>query len=669
MIKTRRNLSLVLVAIATLCPLAELRAQETAAVTGPAKTLIDVTASGSEAQFTPDDQANNQVSVSHDGSGVVITVAQGTSKYPGVMVKAADGKPWDCSTFGHIEARVTNLGTTRTAVVMVVADSADGQNSSAELVRLDPGQSQTLKAIFGYSYNLKGNTINAATIDHLLIFGGQTKGAPEVFRVETLVAGGPAGEQMPVIPGNVITKPANGVLFGPGAKLDPKQLSGTAGAQAAIAADGSSLDLTFTAPNQSATLKPADGVWSLNDHLEVKVKLRNSGQTAVTPSVRLDSRRGSSATVAASAPVAPGAETEITVPFQSAVPWVGISEPAQNVLEGKKEWGGNPGTGTPYYSNLTTGVTILASDAGQLQVASIIADVPQPNLPSWLGQRPPVDGDWVKTFEDNFDGSTIDLKKWNIYMGGTYHIGKYNHFSKDNVMVKDGQVILRINQNRGHHDDDPNAEINDLATGYLDTYGKWTQRYGYFEIKVKLSRIPGMFPAFWLMPDRGIGWSGKVKRDSTRDNGMEFDIMETQSIWGPFRHDWGMHWDGYFQYHKSNGSFTQYVEPDKDGFITVGMLWTPGKVVEYDDGQETGSWENPRVGSLEEYMIIDNVTGGWENEPVDITQLPGDLAVKYVRCWQRKDLASPDDGPKSNDGGPYPPGQGPMAAPATTPAQ
>jgi beta-glucanase (GH16 family) len=658
----------VLVAVTTLCLFAAARADDPTAAPDPSKTLIDVTANGSEAQFVPDDQAHGQVSAAHDPSGVTITVAPGVSKYPGVTVKSADGKPWDCSAFGHIEARITNQGTTRFPVVLSVADSADGQNASAEVLRLNPGQTGVLKVVFGYSYGDKGQSINSAAIDHLLIFAGPAKTAPENFRVESLVAAGSAGEKMPVNPANVITKPANGVVFGPGVSLDARQLVGNAGAQAATAPDATSLNLTFTGPNQSATIKPLMGVWSLNDYLEVKVKLKNSGQTPVTPSVRLDGKRGASAVIAAAGPLAPGAETEITVPFQASTPWIGVSDATQNTLEGKKEYGGNPGTGTPYYSNLTSGITVLASDAGQLQVTSIIADTPTDDAPVWLGQKPPVDGDWTKTFEDNFDGNSVDLKKWNIYMGGTYHIGKYNHFSKDNVIVRDGTATLRIEKKRGHHDDDPNAEINDLATGYLDTFGKWTQRYGYFEVKLKLSRIPNMFPAFWLMPDRGIAWNGKVQRDSTRDGGMEFDIMETQSIWGPWRHDWGMHWDGYFQYHKSNGSFTQYVTPDSEGFITVGMLWEPGKVTEFDNGKETGSWENPRVGNQEEYMIIDNVTGGWENEALDESQLPGDLVVKYVRCWQRKDLASADDGPKPNDGGPYPPGKGPMPAPVTTSA-
>jgi hypothetical protein len=51
---------------------------------------------------------------------------------------------------------------------------------------------------------------------------------------------------------------------------------------------------------------------------------------------------------------------------------------------------------------------------------------------------------------------------------------------------------------------------------------------------------------------------------------------------------------------------------------------------------------------------------------MDDAQLPADLAIDYIRVWQRKDLASPEDGPKPNDGGPLAPGVT-QEVPATKP--
>ena len=60
------------------------------------------------------------------------------------------------------------------------------------------------------------------------------------------------------------------------------------------------------------------------------------------------------------------------------------------------------------------------------------------------------------------------------------------------------------------------------------------------------------------------------------------------------------------------------------------------------------------------------LTGGWESEPMDDAQLPSDFVFDYIRAWQRKDLASPEDGPKPNEGGPLAPGVTMEVKPAKT---
>jgi hypothetical protein len=636
----------------------------------PSQVLVTVAAPGSEARFAPSDQANGQVIVarSTDPAGVELTIAPGTSSYPGVVVGPEGGVPWNLAAFGHVEARLTNLGAEKISVVIRLDDDADGgQTSNAQNFALKPGETRVCKALFGYSWGAPSASINPGKVTAITIFSGKVAKVPAHFRIESLQAAGPAGEKMPVDPNLVATRPAGGVIVGPGIVLDPKQLVAKAGAKAVLV-EGGGIDLTLTAAKQTVTVKPPVGCWRLNDHLEVKVRLRNTGTGPAFPRVRLESRPGPSDEITATSPLAPGTETELTIPFKAAVPWRGVADPAQNQLEGKKEWGGEPGTGTLFASCFANGITISADAPAELRVLAAVAGMPKVELPAWLGQRPPVDGDWVQTFNDDFDGTSIDLNRWNIYTETEWHLGAQTHYSKDNVIVKDGMLTLRVERKHGHHNDNPAMKANDLATGNADTFGKWTQRYGYFEARMKLPTAPSMFTAFWMMPDRGIdtpdeGWGRYNARRSTKNGGMEFDIMESLSLWGPWRHDFGMHWDDYVKYHKSTGVFTCYVPPDKDGFITVGMLWTPGLVVMYDNGREAARWESPRVGWIQSYFILQNITGGWESEPLDDRQLPGDMVFDYVRAWQRKDLATPADGPKPNLGGPYAP---PYPSPAAS---
>ena len=124
------------------------------------------------------------------------------------------------------------------------------------------------------------------------------------------------------------------------------------------------------------------------------------------------------------------------------------------------------------------------------------------------------------------------------------------------------------------------------------------QRYGYFEARVKLPTAPGLWPTFWLMPDRGAAAGPQWKRQDTGNGGMEFDIMEHLTRWGPYRYNIALHWDGYGKEHKAVGSATNYVQADKDGFITSGLLWTPGSAVFYCNGRELWRWEDPRVSNV-----------------------------------------------------------------------
>ena len=115
--------------------------------------------------------------------------------------------------------------------------------------------------------------------------------------------------------------------------------------------------------------------------------------------------------------------------------------------------------------------------------------------------------------------------------------------------------------------------------------------------------------------------------------------MEHLTRWGPYRYNIALHFDDYGKDHKSVGSACNYVQADKDGFITPGLLWTPGSAVFYCNGKELWRWDDPRVSCVPSHFIFEVTTGGWDNDPVDDSQLPADYVVDYVRVWQRRDLA------------------------------
>jgi len=587
-----------------------------------------------------------------DAAGVVVAIQPGADKFPGVTFRPPQGI-WDLSAYGHVDARLVNTSTNRLVLSLRVDNAGDWHTSpwSFESLHLAPGAAGNLRVYFGMSFGKTAFALHPEAVIRILVFAGKSD-ATQSFRIESLQAGGAPGERPAVDPKSIRITPRQGRLLEAGAISNAAaQLVVTGGAQAAVITNNDGdIALRLTLPpsktEQSLQFHPAVGRWDLRDFLEVRVQVRNAGMAPLVPRLRVEGDNGPSDWAAAKAPLAPGAVTELVASFIPAVPWTCLpSSPKPGHVNNL------PGTGTKLTSDAVAAITV-AADAGAVErvlvVESIRADLPPPPvMPAWLGKRPPVDGAWNMTFDDEFNGAAINTDLWNVV--GQNFYDKVSHYSRDNVIVKDGLLRLRYEKQRGWHNDDPAFKPwgptavsgeTPYATGYLDTFGKWTQRYGYFESRLKLPRAPGLWPAFWMMPDRGPAFGSPGKRGSTSDGGMEFDIAEWLSRWGQYRYNIAMHWDGYGPEHKAAGTGTIYVQPDADGFLTCGLLWTPGVAIYYCNGREVLRWEDPRVSCMPADLMFTMPCGGWDNNALDDAQLPADLVVDYVRVWQRADLAN-----------------------------
>jgi beta-glucanase (GH16 family) len=572
---------------------------------------------------TPDEVS---IAASEDAAhpGTVVSVTPGKSGYPGVVVEPKGGA-WDLSAFGHVAATVTNLGTKDISMALRLDNSGGGPEPwNTEVTYLKGGETKTVKLIFGYSYGKAAYQLDSGRVVKMLLFTSKAK-EPVSWRIESIVAGGEPGEKPPVKPESVRTAPKpGGILLGKGG-LEPAMFKAGGNAASNNVADGT-WKVAFNKTGQFAQLKPAQGKWDFRAGLQAVLKIKNTGTGAVLPSARLESDDKKSDKITAESPLAPGQEMDLVVPFAAASTWNSA----------------NKESGSQFSNHKATAIILSADTENEpqsLEVSSIKIGLPAaPKLPEWLGKRPPVEGDWKLTLDENFDEKQINEKVWSIY--GENYWDKTTYFSKDNVILKDGMVTLRVTKKKGFHNDDPSHKRGEkeYATGFLESYGKFTQKYGYWEARTKLAVPPGVWPAFWLMPDRG-GDGPQWQRADTKNGGMEFDIMEHLSGWGLYRYNIAMHWDGYDKGHKAIGTSAIYVQPDKDGFITTGLIWTPGLAVFYANGVEVGRHENERVSNVESNILFTLPMGGWDNLPMDDAQLPADFVIDYVRVWQRKDLA------------------------------
>ena len=550
--------------------------------------------------------------------------------YPGVVLLPSGSPVWDLSANGAVAVKVFNPGEKSLSLNLRVDSEGDWRDNpwNATSFTVPAGKAVEGRVTFGFSFGKPAFKLDSSKVKKILVFTGKSKDERKFVILSALAVGEP-GEKPVGFAEHV--KPANGQLFNLQGQQPAPQIE-TRGATASIA-DGaikiSVLPSTKEAYPTVLCKAPKSQIIDLSEYLKVAFTVKNEGAEPAKFKLRVDSKNSNGTDNCAAAPmdsIAPGESKTVEVKFASDKPWV----------KGEKN------SGSRISSVDVMGIAIIfekpLKGEVRLSVSDIKAEMEFAEIPDWLGKRPPVDGDWKLTFEDNFDGNAIDQSKWSYY--GPNFWDKQSHWSKDNVIVENGVAKLRYEAKKGFHNDDPKEKSSDYAAGFLESYGKWTQLYGYFEARMKLPPAPGLWPAFWLMPDRGVAAGPQWKRQDTANGAMEFDVMENLTRWGVNRYNIAMHWDGYSKDHKMGGHDRVYIAPDKDGFITCGVLWTPGSAIYYCNGKEVLRWVDERVSKVQSNMMFTLPLGGWDNNAIDKSKLPADFIIDYVRVWQRKDLES-----------------------------
>lgn len=564
-----------------------------------------------------------------------VALVAGAKGLPGVIILPASGEVWDFSKFSRIEAVIQNTGDVALPVSLRVDNKGHWKEApwSTESVMFEPGQTATVVVFFGFSHGMKPSfALDRSQVTQFLLFA---PGADESrsFVVKSISVAGESDETPGRWLSQANTAPEEGRILGPEAALiSSPQLTGFNGAAIAASASGDRLQIQFTGEFQSAQLRPLSGKWDLRFANRLEVEVINTGADPIWPKVGVQSTKSSVYAASSEVSVAAGEKVVIQVPFSSPTLWRagvmgnGEQKPIGHIIP---EWVSKEATGISFGSGQKKGDQSFEVTRIEAVAASVV-------FPEWIGKKPPVEGDWVQTLSEEFDAPDLDESIWNTE--ATNHWDKRSGFSRENTTVSDGIARLRFEHRTSRHDDDPEGEEKDYTTGFLDTFGKWKQRYGYFEARMKLPKAPGLWPAFWMMPDRGPASEPRWKREQTTNGGMEFDIMEYLSGWGPYRYNVAFHWDGYGKNHLHAGTSGIYFQTDEAGFFTTGLLWLPGEAIYYCNGVEVGRWECDRVSDIPSILMFTHVSGGWDNESLDLAQLPDDFVIDYVRCWQRRDL-------------------------------
>ncbi len=263
------------------------------------------------------------------------------------------------------------------------------------------------------------------------------------------------------------------------------------------------------------------------------------------------------------------------------------------------------------------------------------------------------DAKWKLVWSDEFSKAEIDHSKWNFETGnwivdkdgnpvaaGWGNNEKQFYTDKnENAFVKDGKLVIRAKKEQASDQ----FGTYDYTSAKLTTKGTFSKTYGRYEMRAKLPKGKGLWPAFWMLPeeDRYGGWAASG----------EIDIMES---WGsqPDKVAGTIHYGETWPNNKYTGKDYHFAEGDGiDKWHTYAVEWEPGEIRWYVDGQlyqtqndwyakeanKASKYSYPAPFDQNFYLIMNLAVGGWFDGDVDeTTPFPAEMEVDYVRVFDLK---------------------------------
>jgi O-antigen/teichoic acid export membrane protein len=186
--------------------------------------------------------------------------------------------------------------------------------------------------------------------------------------------------------------------------------------------------------------------------------------------------------------------------------------------------------------------------------------------------------------------------------------------------IRDGGLVIRASPIV-----DPSISSKlrlQYASGLLTTARSFKFRYGYVEMRARVPKGKGLWPAFWLAPG-DQSWP------------PEIDILESLG------HDMNQY---FITIHSSVNGVQTRAQGQVDTsdlsqrFHTYGVKWTPQEIVWYFDGRPVARTPTPADMHKPMYMIVNLAVGGhWPGAPDQTTEFPAEFVVDRIRAYIPRD--------------------------------
>ena len=264
---------------------------------------------------------------------------------------------------------------------------------------------------------------------------------------------------------------------------------------------------------------------------------------------------------------------------------------------------------------------------------------------------------YTEVWRDEFD--TLDMNSWSYQLGHKRGIEPQEYVdSSENVFVEDGKLILRATKKHEytiHYNADGSDIVKKYDSGSIATFGKREFLYGKIEMRAKLPKGAGAFPAFWTLgndftldglvaSDQGVGWPMCGEIDIMELIGENPDMPGTsdRTVHGTIHN--GLTEDG------DKAQTNTYSLPEgqtfNDEYHTFSIIWNPDTIQWYVDDN---LYSTVYITDLDyfhkpHYLLLNLAAGGaWPGFPNDQTQFPMDFVIDYVSYSQTKEQKAAAD--------------------------
>ncbi len=255
-----------------------------------------------------------------------------------------------------------------------------------------------------------------------------------------------------------------------------------------------------------------------------------------------------------------------------------------------------------------------------------------------------LEGGWRLDWADEFNGSKLDPKKWQHELGVIRNRDAVQTYTKDCVRVQGGKLILTSkakttrNSNYNPRKDHWTHQIKTMpfASGSVTSRDvKHFECPGRLEIRAKVPKAKGVWPALWTMHVNQYGWPANGEIDI-----LEHISQEPNTCYSIFR--WGV--NGGDQEHKVIRT-TNIPDYSKD-FHTYVLEWDEQQMRILIDNQEAGSIQMSEANYPDGnnplrtpcYLIMNTAIGGWAEAP-NPADYPVQFEIDYVRYYTKGEKA------------------------------